>query len=445
MIVKKVPFLLYLCAFAAAGAGFAGAAPASAVPASAVPASAVPASAVPASAVPASAVPASAQPGPASAERLAFSYVKGDKFRVISTVEEDVYANRRYAYSAEILNRITFEIAETEREGKRGLLRGTFETSEREKGGSAYLVSESYDSEFWRDELGRYEIDPKYYMPVVRNVPVLPDRELTPGDTWNAPGEERHDFRRGFGIADPYAIPIDVRYRFEGPVVRDGLDLLAISASYTIFARPAPPRAYQKAYPVQIAGYSDQSIYWDPELGQPVAYEEKFAFVFDWSDGSSFEYRGSAASEVAEAELMDRGGVAEEVRKAVEGLDDVTVTESGEGVTISLEDIRFEPDSSRLDPVEDEKLASVAAALALYPDRDLLVAGHAAKAGYAEGRKPVSEARARAVAERLIELGARTPERIRAVGYGDERPIADNATEEGRARNRRVEITILEN
>ncbi|MDP3178539.1 MAG: OmpA family protein, partial [Spirochaetaceae bacterium] len=382
---------------------------------------------------------------PASAARLAFSYVEGDKFRVVSTVEEDVYVNRRYAYSAEILNRITFEIAETDRGGKRGLLRGSFETSEREKGGSAYLVSESYDSEFWRDELGRYEIDPKYYMPVVRDVPVFPDRELSPGDTWTARGEERHDFRKGFGIAEPYAIPIDVRYRFDGPSTRGGKELLAIAASYTIFARPAPPRSYQKAYPLQIAGYSDQRIFWDQELGQPVAYEEKFAFIFDWSDGSSYEYRGTAGSEVVEAELMDRGDVAEEVRKAVEGLEDVTVTESDEGVTISLEDIRFEPDSSRLDPVEDEKLASVAAALALYPDRDILVSGHAAQAGYAEGRKPVSEARARAVAERLIELGARTPERIRAIGYGDERPIADNATEEGRARNRRVEITILEN
>jgi outer membrane protein OmpA-like peptidoglycan-associated protein len=73
------------------------------------------------------------------------------------------------------------------------------------------------------------------------------------------------------------------------------------------------------------------------------------------------------------------------------------------------------------------------------------VAGHSAQAGWAEGRKKLSEDRARTVVERLIALGARTPDRIRAVGYGDERPVADNATEGGRARNRRVEITLLEN
>ena len=76
------------------------------------------------------------------------------------------------------------------------------------------MISESYDSEFTRDRLGRYTIDPKYYMPVVRDVPTFPDKELSPGDAWTAPGEERHDFRRVFGIPDPYEIPIDVRYRY---------------------------------------------------------------------------------------------------------------------------------------------------------------------------------------------------------------------------------------
>ena len=53
--------------------------------------------------------------------------------------------------------------------------------------------------------------------------------------------------------------------------------------------------------------------------------------------------------------------------------------------------------------------------------------------------------RARVIAEMLVALGVRKPEEIIIVGYGAERPIADNSTPEGMARNRRVEITILEN
>jgi outer membrane protein OmpA-like peptidoglycan-associated protein len=376
--------------------------------------------------------------------RLAFSHVKGDKFRVLSRVNEDVYLDGRLTFTAEILNRIAMTVADAAPDGSWGLLSGSFETSERGTGSAAYVISESYASEFKRDRLGRYEIDPKYFMPVVRDVPAFPDRPLAIGDTWTAPGSEKHDFRP-IGIPDPYTFPIDVRYRLDGPVDRSGRSLLAIKASYTIFERPARPRAYATAYPVQIAGYSDQTIYWDESIGQPAAYEERFDLVFDWSDGSTREYRGTAGSDLVVAAAMDRGAIKAEVEKAVSGLPNVTVRDDAEGVTISIEDIQFEPDSAALKPGELPKIARIAEALKRYPDRDVLVSGHAAKAGFAEGRQPLSEARARSVAERLIALGARSADRIRATGYGDSRPIADNATEAGRARNRRVEVTILEN
>jgi flagellar motor protein MotB len=49
------------------------------------------------------------------------------------------------------------------------------------------------------------------------------------------------------------------------------------------------------------------------------------------------------------------------------------------------------------------------------------------------------------VADSLIAGGARLPERVMVRGRGAEQPLGDNDTEEGRRRNRRVEITILEN
>jgi outer membrane protein OmpA-like peptidoglycan-associated protein len=276
-------------------------------------------------------------------------------------------------------------------------------------------------------------------------VPSFPDRELSPGDTWTAPGEERHDFRRVFGIPDPYRIPIDVNYSYAGKVTREGKEYRLILASYKVFERPPEPRAYKDVFPIQIAGYSDQKIYWDDAAGQPLSYEEKFDFVFDWSDGSTIEYRGSAQSKVVDSSLMDRAALKAEIEKAVAGMENVSVAASEEGVTISIEDIQFKADSAVLEAAELAKVARIAELLKKYPDRDILVGGHAAAAGYAAGRKELSEERAKAVAEKLIAAGARAPERVRAVGYGDERPIADNQSAQGRARNRRVEITILEN
>ncbi|HPE35754.1 MAG TPA: OmpA family protein [Spirochaetales bacterium] len=380
----------------------------------------------------------------ASADEFRHVFVKGDKFRVLSRVDEDVYLDRRYSHSAEILNRIAFSVEDVRADGS-GLLAGTFDTSVRYEGGASYVREQSYESHYWQSPEGRFDIADTYWMPVVRHVPTFPARDLKPGDTWTAPGEERHDLRDGFGIAEPYVIPIDVRYRYVGPVTRDGRQLMLIEASYTVFYRPEPPRGSANFYPVQIAGYSDQLLYWDPERGGLAEYEEDFKFVFDLSNGRSVEYRGAASAKVIEAELMDRATLAQRVEEAVDGLDGVSVQSDELGVTISLEDIQFEADSARLLPSERQKIERIAELLAGIPGRDILVAGHTALAGTAEGRLQLSVERAKTVAELLIALGARTPEEVTVAGYGADRPVASNTTEAGRSRNRRVEITILEN
>ncbi|HQO66502.1 MAG TPA: OmpA family protein [Spirochaetales bacterium] len=390
------------------------------------------------------AIAAFAAPVPAAADEFHFAYAVGDKYRVVSTVDEDVYINRRYSHSARIVNRIAFEVADARDDGA-ALLRGDFSTSTRYAGGVSYVADRIYRSEYWQLPNGRYEIGPAYYMPTVRHVPTFPARDLRPGDTWTAPGEERHDFRDDFGIPDPYIIPIDVRYTYEGPGELDGRPVRLVRAAYTVFVQPARPRSWTIAWPTQIAGYSDQLLYWDPGRGALAAYEERFKFVFELSDGRTVEYRGQAGSEVVEAETMDRPGLERELRDAVEGLDGVTVTSGELGVTISLEDIRFRADSAVLLPSELAKIERIAGLLKGVADRDILVSGHTALAGTEAARLALSTERARAVADQLIRLGAREAERITVIGYGAERPVADNSTEAGMARNRRVEITILEN
>jgi outer membrane protein OmpA-like peptidoglycan-associated protein len=116
-----------------------------------------------------------------------------------------------------------------------------------------------------------------------------------------------------------------------------------------------------------------------------------------------------------------------------------------EGVTISLFDIQFLPDSPELTDSEIPKLRPVAAIIKNIPNRRLLVSGHTAQAGGEEGRATISLERAQAVADFLISEKVRKQNEITVAGYGSTRPIGDNNTPEGMKLNRRVEITLLEN
>ncbi|MFH2112917.1 MAG: OmpA family protein [Spirochaetota bacterium] len=380
----------------------------------------------------------------AMAEDFSFDYKPGDKFRFISRVEEDIYINRRYSHSARILNRIAFEASELRADGA-AFLKGDFSTSVRSSSGYSYVTDRIYHSEYWQLSDGRYEIDPQYYMPTVRHVPTFPARPIQPGDTWNAPGEERHDFRTDFGIPDPYVIPVDVRYGYRGDGEFKGKPVKVLTAAYTIFYQAPRPRAWTVTFPLQVAGYSDMVLYWNQEEGGLIGHESSFRFVFDMADGRTIEYRGISDAEMMEAILMDREELAGQVRDAVADLKDVTVTSDERGVTIGLENIQFIADSARLLPGEDAKIQRIAEILSGIPDHDIRISGHTALAGTADARASLSRERATMVAEMLIALGVRDPEKVTVIGYGAQQPIADNATEAGRARNRRVEITILEN
>ncbi|MFO7848389.1 MAG: OmpA family protein, partial [Spirochaetia bacterium] len=189
------------------------------------------------------------------------------------------------------------------------------------------------------------------------------------------------------------------------------------------------------------------TIYWDKEAGRPHAYHEQFSILFQMSNGDEYEFIGTARAKITESDPMDKEKVVEELNRIFDE-DDVADTKARvdeTGVTIDLEDIKFEADSDRLLDSEKKKLDRIAEVLAEYPDRHLEITGHTALAGSEEGRQRLSELRAQSVAEYLLEKGIREPKEIITEGKGAREPVADNSTEEGMRRNRRVEITILEN
>ncbi|GHU84385.1 membrane protein [Spirochaetia bacterium] len=381
------------------------------------------------------------------ADEFFYKHAAGDKYRILSSVQEDVYINRVLSHRAEILNRIAVSV-ESERNGL-ARHRGIFQTAEQAEGaaaGRSFQWSREYESVFDRDRLGYITIDKQYYMPVVRNVPVFPGRDLKPGDTWTAEGHETHDFRTSFGIEEPYVIPFTAEYTFTGYDEWKGKTYPVIAVSYRILDEPPPVKG--TVWPRRILGSSAEKIYWDSDLGQARGYRENFRMIFELSNGNIIEYRGTAEAELLESEEMNKEQLAGEIQKDLEdlGIDDISVRVVDGGVSINLENIQFGAESAALLPSEQAKLDQIGAILKRYANRDIQVGGHTALAGgSAASRRRLSEDRARAVADYLIGKGVRGADRILVQGFGAERPLGDNRNEEGRRRNRRVEITILEN
>ncbi|NIM69850.1 MAG: OmpA family protein [Xanthomonadales bacterium] len=104
-----------------------------------------------------------------------------------------------------------------------------------------------------------------------------------------------------------------------------------------------------------------------------------------------------------------------------------------------MEGIRFEFDSAELTADSQAALADALQILQRHPDLVVEIAGHTDSMGAESYNQGLSERRANAVRDYLAANGANAAN-LSAKGYGESEPVADNATEEGRAANRRVEL-----
>ncbi len=101
----------------------------------------------------------------------------------------------------------------------------------------------------------------------------------------------------------------------------------------------------------------------------------------------------------------------------------------------------FGSDSVKFNQEFIDQLIEISSVLNSYPQAQAKVVGHTDSTGSALYNQNLSEYRAQAVVNKLIELGA-TPTQLEWTGEGESQPVADNNTAEGRAKNRRVEVTI---
>jgi outer membrane protein OmpA-like peptidoglycan-associated protein len=125
------------------------------------------------------------------------------------------------------------------------------------------------------------------------------------------------------------------------------------------------------------------------------------------------------------------------------GLKDVDVKTTDRGVKIIAGALNFPADSAQITAATAKRLDSLVSLLKGYQDKKMLIQGYTADVGDKASQKELSVKRAKAVADYLVKKGAAKASQLVIEGLGGTMPLASNSTDEGKARNRRVEITLL--
>ncbi len=157
----------------------------------------------------------------------------------------------------------------------------------------------------------------------------------------------------------------------------------------------------------------------------------------------SAEQRAAQQQANATAAMAQASAAQDQVRALQAQLRDMEAQQTERGLLVTLGDVLFAFNKAELSAQAGPRLDKLANFLKQFPDRKLLIEGYTDSVGSESYNQELSERRAMAVRDALVQRGVDTS-RIGARGYGKAYPVADNASPEGRAMNRRVEIVIAD-
>lgn len=308
--------------------------------------------------------------------------------------------------------------------------------------------------------------------PSFRSFPSYTNKSIKIGDVWQAKAERAVD-PLNKGVVTK--MPIYVEYKYTGDTTFNG------EACYMISAQWATRYGMGGGvYHIDWGGDQDlekatgshkATIVVSKASGNALVIKDTVDETFYYLDGSQVQFKGQIAQFTHYPPAVDRSklipalkriaSISEEDEKAIlehkitednektektslEKITQlVTVDTTPAGIRLTIPNLQFKPDSAELLGGENERLDKIAQVLQEVPDCKLLIEGHTAAVGKQTGELQLSKERAQAIADALIKRGI-SADRLIVKGRGGTKPIADNSKNEGKAKNRRVEITILE-
>lgn len=150
-----------------------------------------------------------------------------------------------------------------------------------------------------------------------------------------------------------------------------------------------------------------------------------------------------ADAQAKEAELARKEAqLAELAASDLRGrLQNIRATRGAQGMQMTLDDIAFAPGRAALRPEAKASLGKLVAFVSRDPNKPIRIEGHTDSRGNANANQILSQRRADSVRDALIAAGV-AANRMTSVGLGEDNAVADNETEEGRAKNRRVDVIL---
>lgn len=374
----------------------------------------------------------------AYAYKLSWDLAKDERIEMVKTAGVKYYLNARMSRSYEERNII--DITCSDKSDRLNRVHGVFSVLEKGSGENVFKLKGRYMVDFLIEPSGRFIVRKGDYMPNLRHIPSFPDKEIEINDTWKSDGEMVLD-----NFSRPFMLTFPVEYAFVKVIKDNEKDIAVINYYYSVNVDMSGT-GYPADFPVRIAGENKGVIYWDITANKPRDIQDAYqiAFIFDTGGQllSSAEFHMNIKTENSlykNYTPKEKEAAKNELQKELpEGVDaDV----DKRGLVVRMNDLLFDFDSYSLRSDTKEKLDRIAEIIKKkYPDREIIVEGHTDSRGEKGYNQSLSEKRAMKVSEYLKSKSGH--DKFSYKGYGRENPISDNSTEEGRSKNRRVEIII---
>jgi outer membrane protein OmpA-like peptidoglycan-associated protein len=181
------------------------------------------------------------------------------------------------------------------------------------------------------------------------------------------------------------------------------------------------------------------------EVKQAQQREAQSARTAEQARQEANQAKALAASSVTAADLARREAdlASEQADSLRRQLENLQLRQTESGVVVTLGDVLFESGQTELKEEAHASLVEVVDLLQSEPDKNIRIEGHTDATGDAATNLRISAQRADEVLEALVALGVDSA-RVTTAGMGEDFPIASNETEEGRSRNRRVDVILLD-
>ena len=303
-------------------------------------------------------------------------------------------------------------------------------------------IHDAITSVFKIDEQGSMTMLEDNGYPSFRGFPSFPKKEISIGDSWEAKAIRAVD-PTGQGLIT--RMPIYIQYTLTGTRNFNENPVYVIKAVWATRYGYGIGSSYEDfdgdPNLKSASGKHDATLYVDIVTGAALLIRDTVDETFVYKDGSKIAYKGTISLFTDYPGSVDEDVILPAINRLIAD-SDVEYEKTDLGYMLIIRDLQFVANSAELLPDEKNRLNQIADLLKKVPKNQILIEGHTARVGDQSDEMQLSLDRAHTIVAEMTKRGVNTGNFI-TKGSGGTKPVADNETPEGRARNRRVEITIL--